>query len=249
MLLERLGLQRPLRARRAKRRAGRADAVRRARARRRRHARRRAPGRRWVASGNARRPAPLPHNRCAAGSRGFSRRGSDGRRRPRPAPRARTVRPRAARSARSEARGRDAHASACRSSSTTGPISPSLAGADLVHVGQDDLPVPEAARLGLPVGLSTHAPAEIDAAPSSTDYIGVGPVFSTPTKPGRPAVGLELVRYAAEHAPVPWFAIGGIDRVERRAWSSAQAPRASRSSGRSARLPTRRRRRGNSAQR
>jgi thiamine-phosphate pyrophosphorylase len=86
-----------------------------------------------------------------------------------------------------------------------------LAGADLVHVGQDDLPVAEAARLGLPAGLSTHAPAEIDAAPRSTAYIGVGPVFSTPTKPGRPAVGVELVRYAAEHARVPWFAIGGID--------------------------------------
>ena len=84
-----------------------------------------------------------------------------------------------------------------------------LAGADLVHVGQDDLPVEAVRRLGLSVGLSTHAPAEIDAA--DADYIGVGPVYTTPTKLGRPAVGIALVRYAAEHARVPWFAIGGID--------------------------------------
>lgn len=84
-----------------------------------------------------------------------------------------------------------------------------LAGADFVHVGQDDLPVEAVRRFGLGVGLSTHAPAEIDAA--EADYIGVGPVFPTPTKEGRPAVGLELVRYAAERARTPWFAIGGID--------------------------------------
>jgi len=84
-----------------------------------------------------------------------------------------------------------------------------LAGADLVHVGQDDLPVEAVRRLGLSVGLSTHAPAEIDAA--DADYIGVGPVYATPTKLGRPAVGVALVRYAAEHARVPWFAIGGIE--------------------------------------
>jgi thiamine-phosphate pyrophosphorylase len=52
----------------------------------------------------------------------------------------------------------------------------------------------------------------VDAAErSSADYFAVGPVHETPTKPGRPAVGLELVRYAAEHARKPWFAIGGID--------------------------------------
>jgi thiamine-phosphate pyrophosphorylase len=84
-----------------------------------------------------------------------------------------------------------------------------LAGADAVHLGQDDLP-PEAARgFGIPVGLSTHAEEEITRA--DADYIGVGPVFATPTKAGRPPVGLELVRYAAAHARVPWFAIGGID--------------------------------------
>jgi thiamine-phosphate pyrophosphorylase len=84
-----------------------------------------------------------------------------------------------------------------------------LVEADLVHVGQDDLPLEAVRRLGLAAGLSTHAPAEIDDA--AADYIGVGPVFATPTKAGRPAVGLELVRYAAAHARQPWFAIGGID--------------------------------------
>lgn len=84
-----------------------------------------------------------------------------------------------------------------------------LTGADYVHVGQADLPVSEARRFGVKVGLSTHATHEIDEA--SADYIGVGPVFATPTKAGRPGVGLELVRYAAEHARQPWFAIGGID--------------------------------------
>ncbi len=84
-----------------------------------------------------------------------------------------------------------------------------LAGADAVHVGQDDLPVEEAWRFGLAVGQSTHAPAEIDG--SAADYLGVGPVYATPTKQGRPAAGLGLVRYAAANAKVPWFAIGGID--------------------------------------
>jgi thiamine-phosphate pyrophosphorylase len=90
------------------------------------------------------------------------------------------------------------------------------AGADGVHVGQDDMPVAQARRLVGPdrvVGLSTHSPAQIDAAAAEpeVDYIGVGPVHSTPTKPGRPAVGLDLVRYAAVNAVTPFFAIGGID--------------------------------------
>jgi thiamine-phosphate pyrophosphorylase len=84
-----------------------------------------------------------------------------------------------------------------------------LCGAEFVHVGQDDIPVEEARRFGIGVGLSTHAEAEIDAA--AADYIGVGPVYPTPTKEGRPAVGLELVTYAAKRARTPWFAIGGID--------------------------------------
>ena len=84
-----------------------------------------------------------------------------------------------------------------------------LADADFVHVGQDDIPVDAIRSFGLPVGLSTHAPREIDEAAS--DYIAVGPVHATPTKEGRPAVGLKLVRYAAANAKLPWFAIGGID--------------------------------------
>lgn len=87
--------------------------------------------------------------------------------------------------------------------------------ADGVHVGQDDVPVDVARRLLGPdriIGLSTHTPAQIDAARSiGADYIGVGPIHQTPTKPGRPAVGVELVRYAARHAAQPFFAIGGLD--------------------------------------
>ncbi len=101
------------------------------------------------------------------------------------------------------------------------------AGADGVHVGQEDMPVAQVRKLVGPdmlIGLSTHAPKEIDAAMAgfdaaggglkgvaNVDYIGVGPVYATPTKPGRPAVGLELVRYAARHSRLPFFAIGGID--------------------------------------
>jgi thiamine-phosphate pyrophosphorylase len=84
-----------------------------------------------------------------------------------------------------------------------------LVAADAVHLGQDDLPVESARRLGIPVGQSTHAPQEIDR--SVADYLGVGPVHATPTKAGRPAVGIDLVRHAARNARVPWFAIGGID--------------------------------------
>jgi thiamine-phosphate pyrophosphorylase len=98
-----------------------------------------------------------------------------------------------------------------------------LAGADFVHLGQEDLPVAAARRLGAAVGLSTHAPGEIDEA--EADYLGVGPVFATPTKPGRPAVGLELVRYAAGHARQPWFAIGGIDLANAGAVVAAGAER------------------------
>jgi thiamine-phosphate pyrophosphorylase len=86
-----------------------------------------------------------------------------------------------------------------------------LAEADYVHVGQDDLPVAAARSFGVGVGQSTHAAAELAA--TDADYAGVGPVFETPTKAGRPAVGLEYVRHAAAHAPVPWFAIGGIDET------------------------------------
>ena len=98
-----------------------------------------------------------------------------------------------------------------------------LVGADYVHVGQDDLPVDAARQFGVPVGLSTHAREEIDAA--EADYIGVGPVYPTPTKEGRPAAGLELVRYAAANARQPWFAIGGIDEMNVAAVVAAGARR------------------------
>jgi thiamine-phosphate pyrophosphorylase len=100
------------------------------------------------------------------------------------------------------------------------------ADADGVHVGQDDMAVADARAITGPellVGLSTHAPAEIDAA--DADYIGVGPVHATPTKPGRLAVGLDLVRYAAEHAELPWFAIGGVDPASVHAVVQAGATR------------------------
>jgi thiamine-phosphate pyrophosphorylase len=84
-----------------------------------------------------------------------------------------------------------------------------LVEADYVHLGQDDLPVAAARQFALGVGQSTHSSAELDR--TDADYAGVGPVYPTPTKEGRPAVGLELVRHAAAHARVPWFAIGGID--------------------------------------
>jgi len=86
-------------------------------------------------------------------------------------------------------------------------------GADGCHVGQDDMEAAAArAQAGADalVGQSTHFPDEVDGA-TDADYIGVGPVYATPTKPGRHPVGVELVRFAAFHAPVPFFAIGGID--------------------------------------
>ena len=87
--------------------------------------------------------------------------------------------------------------------------------ADGVHVGQDDAAVADVrAAVGdeLLIGLSTHSPEQIAAAAETdADYIGVGPVYATPTKPGRAPVGLELVAHAASHAVQPFFAIGGID--------------------------------------
>jgi len=88
-------------------------------------------------------------------------------------------------------------------------------GADGVHVGQEDQSPAEARAVvgpGRIVGLSTHSEEQLAAAMAEpVDYVAVGPVFETPTKPGRPAVGLELVRVAAATARLPWFAIGGID--------------------------------------
>ena len=89
------------------------------------------------------------------------------------------------------------------------------AGADGIHVGQNDMPVAQVREIVGPemlIGLSTHSPEQIDAVDADlVDYIGVGPIHETPTKPGRPAVGLELIRYAAANATVPFFAIGGLD--------------------------------------
>jgi thiamine-phosphate pyrophosphorylase len=88
-------------------------------------------------------------------------------------------------------------------------------GADGVHVGQDDLSAEEARELLGPdaiIGLSTHSEEQIaDANERPIDYMSVGPIWETPTKEGRPAVGLELIGHAAEHAAHPFFAIGGID--------------------------------------
>ena len=87
--------------------------------------------------------------------------------------------------------------------------------ADGVHVGQDDVSAEQARELLGPdavIGLSTHSEEQIAAsAERPVDYISVGPIWETPTKEGRPAVGLELIEHAAEHAPHPFFAIGGID--------------------------------------
>ena len=90
--------------------------------------------------------------------------------------------------------------------------------ADGVHVGQDDGTPAEARALVGPeriVGRSTHAPAQADAADADpdVDYLAVGPVHATPTKPGRPAAGLDYVAYAARTVGTPWFAIGGLDAV------------------------------------
>jgi thiamine-phosphate pyrophosphorylase len=87
--------------------------------------------------------------------------------------------------------------------------------ADGVHVGQNDMAPAEARRIMGPdaiIGLSTHSREQIEAAAGEPiDYISVGPIWETPTKEGRPATGLELIRVAAEIATKPWFAIGGID--------------------------------------
>jgi thiamine-phosphate pyrophosphorylase len=93
------------------------------------------------------------------------------------------------------------------------------AGADVLHLGQGDLPVGFARRILGPdpvIGVSTHAEPETAAAAvaDGVDYFCTGPVWPTPTKPGRPAPGLPLVRYAASlslETRRPWFAIGGID--------------------------------------
>lgn len=87
--------------------------------------------------------------------------------------------------------------------------------ADGVHVGQDDMAVADAREMLGPdaiVGLSTHSEAQIaDANQRPIDYLSVGPIWETPTKQGRPGVGLELVSHAAVAATRPFFAIGGVE--------------------------------------
>lgn len=87
--------------------------------------------------------------------------------------------------------------------------------ADGVHLGQQDLPIALARQMLGPhkiIGRSTTNPEEMALAlAEKPDYIGVGPVFETPTKPGKGAAGHDYVKYAAQYATLPWFAIGGID--------------------------------------
>jgi thiamine-phosphate pyrophosphorylase len=101
--------------------------------------------------------------------------------------------------------------------------------ADGVHVGQDDMSPAEARSIMGPdaiIGLSTHSREQIEAAANlPVDYISVGPIWETPTKEGRPATGLELIRTAAEIAEKPWFAIGGIDTANVDEVASAGAER------------------------
>ena len=97
-------------------------------------------------------------------------------------------------------------------------------GCPMVHLGQEDffdaglqhveqLSAELAAVKRPAVGLSTHAPDQaIRAVAAGPDYVAIGPVFATATKPGRPAVTLDYVRWAARELSIPWFAIGGINR-------------------------------------
>jgi thiamine-phosphate pyrophosphorylase len=102
-------------------------------------------------------------------------------------------------------------------------------GADGVHLGQEDGEL-DAARRRMPegalTGRSTHSLPQAEAAVAEgADYIGVGPVHATPTKPGRPAVGLGLLRAVAVSVELPWFAIGGVDPTNLDAVLAAGAQR------------------------
>lgn len=91
--------------------------------------------------------------------------------------------------------------------------------ADGVHLGQDDLDVKSAREIlkninggNCIVGVSTHAPEQaLDAVKDGADYIGIGPVFATPTKEGRTPVGLDYITWASQNIDIPAFAIGGIN--------------------------------------
>jgi thiamine-phosphate pyrophosphorylase len=93
------------------------------------------------------------------------------------------------------------------------------AGADVLHLGQDDLPLAVARELlgaGPVIGVSTHSPEQAEGAvdTAEADYFCAGPIWATPTKPGRPGTGLGLISYVAGLAATrPWFAIGGVDEA------------------------------------
>src|SRR6266404_1377891 len=111
------------------------------------------------------------------------------------------------------------------------------AGADVLHLGQDDLPVPVARAVlgpGPVIGLSSHSPAQADAAAAEpgVDYFCAGPVWTTPTKPGRPATGPDLLSHVARSVPArPWFAIGGCAPCDRMAGAYATMKYADRRGG------------------
>ncbi len=89
--------------------------------------------------------------------------------------------------------------------------------ADGVHLGQKDIPIALARQILGPnkiIGRSTTNPQEMEKAiAEGADYIGVGPVYATPTKAGKKPAGLDYVNHASQHSPIPWFAIGGIDTM------------------------------------
>jgi thiamine-phosphate pyrophosphorylase len=94
-------------------------------------------------------------------------------------------------------------------------------GADICHLGQEDFFDAGHTHISelkikneeLKIGLSTHAPTQAQRAlDAGADYIAIGPVYATGTKPGAKPVTLEYVRWAAGHSTAPWFAIGGINR-------------------------------------
>jgi thiamine-phosphate pyrophosphorylase len=93
--------------------------------------------------------------------------------------------------------------------------------APVLHLGQDDLPVPIAREIvgeDVLIGRSTHSPDQADAARTEDGvaYYCAGPTWVTPTKPGRPAAGLPLIEHASSHQDArPWFAIGGIETLDR----------------------------------
>lgn len=104
--------------------------------------------------------------------------------------------------------------------------------ADGIHLGQDDLPIDAARRIcrqagiAMWIGKSTHSIEQsVAAEKEGADYIGVGPVFETPTKPGREPVGVELVRQVSQTARIPFVVIGGINASNLRQVLDAGAKR------------------------